>query len=145
MPAPLKIHHGQKFGTLTVCHKQSYKLNGYLVWSCVCSCGKVIYVRSNQLGKQKSCGCRQMGQLKHGESNTRLYNIWHSLKQRCLNEFCGAWRPYNSLQTDWRQFLNFRQWALESGYADQKQIKRKIIARGFNAENCVWIDQSSFS
>jgi hypothetical protein len=140
MPTSSKIAPGQQFGTLTVMRLEAYKLNGYRVWACQCACGKPVTVRSNALKSQKSCGCRQMGVLKHGESLTRLHNIWHGIKQRCENTYSDAWQAHNSLAPEWREYLKFKKWALKTGYADDKQIKRVVTKDGFNSANCLWVN-----
>lgn len=54
---------GQKFGRLTVLHKDEEKTSLYknrrTFWFCKCDCGNVVSVRADQLkgGYTKSCGC----------------------------------------------------------------------------------------
>lgn len=62
---------GQRFGNLTVLSKdESYiKPSGQKVtmWKCICSCGKIISVRSEYLRNcsTTSCGCIEQQQKKY--------------------------------------------------------------------------------
>ncbi len=50
---------GQKFGLLTVLHKDAASPSGKAKWICLCKCGNATSVDSGSLrsGKTKSCGC----------------------------------------------------------------------------------------
>ena len=96
---------GQRFGRLTVLEfvprtgtKQSY-------WKGKCDCGCLTIVNGNSLvaGNTKSCGCLKIEKAKmiqdrflkkHGLRNTRLYNIWYKIKERCNNENNPAFYDY---------------------------------------------------
>lgn len=55
---------------------------------CICDCGNVVVVKKQSLksGNTKSCGCiRNEIITKHGMYKHPLYNIWKSMKNRCLN------------------------------------------------------------
>lgn len=61
-------------------------------WRCKCQCGNETIVASWKLrtGRTKSCGCYKSEQLsernyKHGNINTRAYQSWTNIKQRCYN------------------------------------------------------------
>ena len=49
---------GQKFGLLTVLEDVGRK-NNQVLWKCLCDCGNIVEIRSNNLrrGHTKSCGC----------------------------------------------------------------------------------------
>jgi very-short-patch-repair endonuclease len=51
---------GKKFGKLTVIERSNEKGTG-AIWECQCDCGKITYVRTQDLmsGHSKSCGCQQ--------------------------------------------------------------------------------------
>ena len=50
---------GQTFGLLTVVGSEPTRLNGKIVWHCVCECGGTKYAPTTRLttGTTKSCGC----------------------------------------------------------------------------------------
>ncbi|MGI6751107.1 MAG: hypothetical protein ACOX4U_00580 [Anaerovoracaceae bacterium] len=100
---------GRRFGRLTVLQRNG-SLHGHASWACVCDCGNISCVASGDLvsGKTSSCGClkkelaaaksKHAGQVrgaqmkKHGKAGTRLYNIWKSMRMRCLNPKDGYYR-----------------------------------------------------
>lgn len=53
---------GQRFGRLLVLEETSQRYSGgVIVWKCLCDCGNIVMVGSNNLnnGHTKSCGCLQ--------------------------------------------------------------------------------------
>lgn len=81
---------GQTFGFLTVKNK-IYKKNTYQhLWECECRCGKKIFLNTNQLHTQLSCGCstRSKGEQKIYdilESNNINFTVEKSFDD-CLNK-----------------------------------------------------------
>ena len=83
---------GQKFGYLTVleqCEKIPYR---HRYWKCQCKCGKIKSIDEYNLikGKSISCGCYRNKLVserrsKHNMTDTRLYTIWVSMRDRCNN------------------------------------------------------------
>ena len=57
---------GQKFGRLTVLHKDNErKTNNGSYWICQCECGKIKSIKSSSLrrGEIQSCGCYRTEQV----------------------------------------------------------------------------------
>jgi len=81
---------GQKFGELTV-----DKYMGQSKWLCRCDCGKekIVLCCNLRNGNTKSCGCKE-GNLKHGHSQTKIYNIWRDMNQRCNNKNNKGYKNY---------------------------------------------------
>ncbi|GEM_PF-425710 len=50
---------GQRFGRLTAINPTTKRDNGYVIWKCICNCGKETYVNSHNLIRKNtlSCGC----------------------------------------------------------------------------------------
>lgn len=50
---------GMKFGRLTAIRATEKREGKYVVWECLCACGKTTFVRSGSLlnGNTQSCGC----------------------------------------------------------------------------------------
>jgi len=55
----LKDLTGKRFGRLVALRHAEERRNGFVMWECLCDCGKTVFVRSNKLtsGQTKSCGC----------------------------------------------------------------------------------------
>lgn len=84
---------GQKFGRLEVVAEHSKRKNGQYAWECVCECGGTAVVSSYDLrkGHTQSCGCFQREQTSkakktHGMSNSKEYEAWCKIWDRCTNE-----------------------------------------------------------
>lgn len=97
-------------------------------------------------GHTKSCGClgrECRDQTTHGESHTRLNNIWYGMKARCLNPNSDAYSNYGGRGIDicdeWvHDYVSFRDWALSNGYADDLTLDRINVNLGYYPDNCRW-------
>ena len=89
--------------------------------------------------------------IKHGKSNTKLYRVWNSMKQSCLNPkdkfyFCYGGRGIN-VWSEWLDqengFINFYNWAIKNGYKEGLTIDRKNVNGNYNPFNCRWVDNKT--
>lgn len=153
---------GNKYGRLTVIGKTNKRdATGSVVWKCKCNCGNIIYCNVTVLknGHTKSCGCykldynREQGKIlftKHGLKNTRLYNTWCSMKQRCMDKHCKSYSRYGGrgikVCDEWlNDFVNFYKWATENGYQDNLTIDRINVNGNYEPNNCRWATPSEQS
>ena len=123
----------------------------YIYWFCQCTCGNIVSVRSDMLGrKTNSCGClkleqntKNLGRYTTGKSHSRLASIWYHMKSRCYNEKDDNYRKYGALGvtvcSEWyNDFLIFEKWSLEHGYADELSIDRIDVTGNYEPSNCRW-------
>lgn len=142
---------GLKFGKLTVIERAANSANGKARWICSCECGKakVKPVTGYDLksGKVRSCGCAYKTANKgsnktHGESKSRLYNIWRGMKARCNSNNSLAYENYGgrgiTYNPDWEKYENFRDWALSNGYKDNLTLDRINTNLNYTPDNCRW-------
>lgn len=123
-------------------------------WLCKCIlCGKTKAIREDSLldSHIKSCGCLQrknayimsQNNIKHHKTNTRLYNIWCSMKQRCYyvkhKEFKYWGGKGVTVCDEWKDnFQNFYDWAINNGYKDNLSIDRINCNGNYCPDNCRW-------
>jgi hypothetical protein len=79
----------------------------------------------------------------HHLCNTRLYSIWNGMKTRCYNKNQPGYKNYGgrgiTICEEWFTFMNFYNWAMSNGYADNLTINRKNNDGNYCSENCNWI------
>ncbi len=95
--------------------------------------------------KQKSCGSIQCeenkGSFRHGQTKTRLYNIWSLIKQRCSNLKASGFKNYGGrgiiICPEWaNDYITFRDWAINNGYQEGLQINRINNDGNYEPSNC---------
>lgn len=137
---------GQKFKRLTVICEHGRDKWGQVVWMCKCECGNISYVCGSSLrnGITKSCGCWNIEALsmrvKHGMSNSGVYNSWGHIINRCYNKQNSRYKYYGGrgikVCERWKNFDNF--------YADMGDkpegytIERINNDGNYELSNCRW-------
>lgn len=99
----------------------------------------------------KSCGCLRVevsGQnnTTHRKTNTRLYNIYRGMIQRCYNKNNKDYKYYGqcgiSVYGNWRNdFMNFYNWSMSNGYKKGLTIDRIDVNGNYEPNNCRWVSQ----
>lgn len=141
---------GNKYGMLTVLGESGRNKNKMKIWRCKCECGNETLVTTNNLkrGHTQSCGCLfNKTMIKHGMCNTRLYRIWHNIKQRCNNPNRSCYKNYGGrgikVCDEWLEdFLNFYNWSINNGYSEELELDRINNDKGYSPDNCRWVTHS---
>lgn len=137
----------QKFGKITVTkyigRLQKSSSDNHKYWEAKCECGNILYLRANQITKVK--GCKKCCRKTHGKTNTRLFNIWQSMKARCYNKNNQNFYNYGgkgiNICDEWKNsFINFYNWAINNGYKDSLSIDRINCNGNYEPSNCRWTD-----
>jgi hypothetical protein len=155
LPKKLDIKPGDRFSRLTII-KEVEQRNKARFFLCRCDCGveKEIRLALLRNGHTKSCGCLKRDHLismtyKNGQSRTKLYSIWRSMKQRCLNSNSQAYDYYGGrgikVCEEWMDFEIFQNWAVNNGYKEGLTIERIDNDGNYEPSNCKWIPQSKQS
>lgn len=146
---------GKTFGRLKVIARSKNNKWGDSQWVCKCDCGNIKIILGKNLvnGRTRSCGCllsekskERMKKIatKHGKSNLRINKTYRSMKERCYNENSKDYKNYGGrgikICNEWLDdFMNFYNWAINNGYADNLTIERINVNGNYEPNNCTWI------
>lgn len=152
---------GRRFGRLVVLERvEDHVSSGgyrYPKWKCICDCGNETKATSRGLkfGSVKSCGCyrKEVASLleheTHGDSVNpeykNLYNVWRSMRRRCNSPNSQTYHHYGgrgiSICKEWDDYIDFKEWALQSGYRQGLSIDRIDVNGNYEPSNCRWVTQ----
>lgn len=119
----------------------------------MCECGNnfVAQIYKVKVGETKSCGCLHLKVISesnstHGLSKTPLYKVWRSIKARCYNKKCKAYKDYGGrgviMCEEWvKDFYSFYSWAIGNGYKEGLQIDKDIKGNGllYSPTTCIFV------
>lgn len=144
---------GQKYGKLYVKGLYLDIPNRKKKWLCVCDCGNETIVSGSNLRNGHTKSCLKCGYestkkaiTKHGQSHTKLFYVWHSMKNRCENPKHKSYEDYGakgiSVCEEWHDSTKFFKWALRNGYEEGLEIDRINVNGNYEPNNCRWVNRT---
>ena len=80
------------------------------------------------------------------ELETKLYNSWMAMRQRCYNKNTKSYQDYGAkgvkVCSEWKDsFKEFKKWAEKNGYKEGLTIDRVNSNGNYTPDNCRWLSR----
>lgn len=150
-----KVKSGDRVGRLVVLEAVGKSKNGSFIWKCRCDCGKYKEVISSSLNSKltRSCGClydeiKGKQSITHGMIDSREYNTWSSMKQRCYytrHQYYDRYGGRGIVVCD-RWLESFENFYEDMGKCPKGMTLDRINNDGnYEPSNCKWSTQTEQS
>jgi len=141
------VKQGMTFGSWNILGKPFSNGSGRGFVVVQCKCGDVRSVDCGAIKGGRSSGCNSCRRARHGESRTRLYNVWCSMLQRCNYKNSISYKNYGgrgiAVCEEWtKSYEAFRDWCLSNGYSKELQLDRIDNNSGYSPSNCRFVTRT---
>ena len=80
----------------------------------------------------------------HGDTGTRLYRIYKSMKCRCYLTTHPTYKNYGargiSVCKEWLEsYSSFKEWSISNGYDNDLELDRTDVNGDYSPSNCRWV------
>ncbi len=112
IPKPVKNElAGRTFGYLTALEPTGERHHRYVVWHCICKCGKEVDIPSGMLlgGHTTSCGCLNTEIFQHCNRYEEGTDLRHSLAERIMNpNSASGYVGVQPKRGKWFAYINYK-------------------------------------
>ena len=74
-----------KYGKLQILERVKIENDNHITYKAICECGNIIYIRASNIRNNERQHCIHCSSKfnTHHKTNTKLFNVWQTMKQRC--------------------------------------------------------------